>query len=155
MAAQLHDVGKIGIPDSILLKPARLDPAEFAMMQQHCEYGRLIIQPDGPPDRSATRSLLDLAAEIAFTHHERWDGNGYPSKIAGEDIPLEGRITTVADVFDALSSKRPYKPAFPLEQCLSILRDGKGKQFDADVIDAFFRRLGEITQVQQNLADAA
>jgi putative two-component system response regulator len=155
MAAQLHDVGKIGIPDSILLKPARLDPAEFKLMQMHCEYGRLIIQPDGPPQPSGTRSLLDLAADIAFTHHERWDGEGYPSKIAGEHIPLEGRITTVADVFDALSSKRPYKPSFPLEQCLSILREGRGKQFDAHIVDAFLRRVGEITQVQQNLADAA
>jgi putative two-component system response regulator len=154
-AAQLHDVGKIGIPDAILLKPGKLDPDEFKTMQQHCEYGRLIIQPDGPPAPGSSRSLLDLAADIAYTHHERWDGNGYPTKLRGEQIPLEGRITTVADVFDALSSKRPYKNAFPLEQCLAILREGRDKQFDGNIVDAFLRKLGEITQVQQQLADAA
>jgi len=161
LAAQLHDVGKIGIRDSILLKPGKLDPDEFAEMKRHCEYGRTIIQPDAPASLPKQRThfdrttLLELAADIAFTHHERWDGNGYPSKIAAEQIPLEGRITAVADVFDALSSRRPYKQPFPLEKCLSILREGRGTQFDASVIDAFLARLGEITQVQQNLADAA
>lgn len=161
LAAQLHDVGKIGIRDAILLKPGKLDDAEFAEMKRHCEYGRTIIQPDAPATTPQQRkyfdrtSLLDLAADIAFTHHERWDGKGYPSKIAAEQIPLEGRITAVADVFDALSSKRPYKQPFPLEKCLSILREGRGTQFDAAVVDAFFTRLAEITQVQQNLADAA
>jgi putative two-component system response regulator len=163
MAAQLHDVGKIGIPDSILLKPGRLDPEEFKLMQHHCEYGRLIILPDAPAHGSArhkrppgTRpSLLELAADIAFTHHERWDGTGYPSNFAGEQIPLEGRITAVADVFDALASKRPYKGAFPLESCLSIVKDGRGRQFDAAVVDALVRRIGEIANVQQHMADAA
>ena len=157
MAAQLHDIGKIGIPDAILLKPGKLAPDEYKVMQQHCEYGRFIIQPDGPSQVTSgtSRSLLDLAADIAFTHHERWDGEGYPSKLQGEQIPLEGRITAVADVFDAISSKRPYKDAFSLEDCLSILRDGRGKQFDAKVVDAFLRRVGEITLVQQTLADAA
>ena len=164
MAAQLHDVGKIGIPDSILLKPGRLDPEEFKLMQRHCEYGRMIILPDGPTDGTApprrrsssgTRSLLELAADIAFTHHERWDGTGYPSHFAGEQIPLEGRITAVADVFDALASKRPYKGSFPLESCLSIVKDGRGRQFDAAVVDALVRRIGEISVVQQHMADAA
>jgi putative two-component system response regulator len=165
MAAQLHDVGKIGIPDSILLKPGRLDPEEFKLMQRHCEYGRLIILPDEPSTRAPTaagggrqlrtRSLLELAAEVAFTHHERWDGTGYPSNIAGEQIPLEGRITAVADVFDALSSKRPYKGAFPLESCISIVKDGRGRQFDPAVVDALLRRIGEITTVAQHMADAA
>jgi putative two-component system response regulator len=164
-AAQLHDVGKIGIPDSILLKPGRLDPEEFKLMQRHCEYGRLIILPDAPaepfvPDarqrrRTTTRSLLELAADIAFTHHERWDGTGYPSNFAGEQIPLEGRITAVADVFDALASKRPYKGAFPLESCLSIVKDGRGRQFDPAVVDALLRRVGEITTVREHMADAA
>ena len=167
-AAQLHDVGKIGIPDSILLKPGRLDPEEFKLMQRHCEYGRLIILPDDPnirrgavasaPHRqrtASTRSLLELAADIAFTHHERWDGTGYPSNIAGEQIPLEGRITAVADVFDALASRRPYKGAFPLESCISIVKDGRGRQFDPAVVDALLRRMGEIATVSQQMADAA
>jgi putative two-component system response regulator len=157
MAAQLHDVGKIGIPDAILLKPGKLDANEFAVMKRHSEYGRAIIQPDGPPARQPGDrvTLLDLAAEIAGSHHERWDGNGYPNKLAAEEIPLEGRIVTVADVFDALSSRRPYKEPFPLEKCLTILREGRSTQFDANIVDAFFRRLGEITSVQQHLADAA
>ena len=159
-AAQLHDVGKIGIPDSILLKPGRLDPEEFKLMQRHCEYGRLIIMPDEPSHgpagrRPANRSLLELAADIAFTHHERWDGTGYPSNIAGEQIPLEGRITAVADVFDALASRRPYKGAFPLESCISIVKDGRGRQFDPAVVDAMLRRIGEISTVSQQMADAA
>ena len=163
MAAQLHDVGKIGIPDSILLKPGRLDPEEFKLMQRHCEYGRLIILPDAPAGDTprhqrpgaAGPSLLELAAEIAFTHHERWDGTGYPSHFAGEQIPLEGRITAVADVFDALASKRPYKGAFPLESCVSIVKDGRGRQFDSAVVDALIRRMGEITSVREQMADAA
>ena len=125
LASLLHDVGKIGIPDAILLKPGRLDPEEFRHMQRHCEFGRMIIQPL-PEHESEARKLrevlgvsalstidsplLSMAAEIAWTHHEKWDGTGYPRGLSGEQIPLEGRITAVADVFDAVSSKRPYKP---------------------------------------------
>ena len=154
IAAQLHDVGKIGIPDAILLKPGKLTPEEFDVMRRHCDYGRQIIVPE-PGDASADAPLLAMAAQIAFTHHEKWDGTGYPSRLAGDGIPLEGRITSVADVFDALGSKRPYKEPFPLEQCLSILRDGRGKHFDANVVDALLRRIGDITSVQSTLADAA
>jgi putative two-component system response regulator len=170
-AALLHDVGKIGIPDSILLKPGRLDPEEFKAMQQHCEFGKLIIQPmpgqeprarrlraqlGGAADLAACQpSLLEIAAEIAMTHHERWDGKGYPRGLHGEQIPLEGRITTVADVFDAVSSKRPYKPAFPVERCLTIIREGRGTQFDPSVVEAMLRRLPQILEVQETLADAA
>jgi putative two-component system response regulator len=99
--------------------------------------------------------LLDMAASIALTHHERWDGSGYPRRIAAHDIPLEGRITSVADVFDALCSKRPYKPAMPLEKALAIITAARGTQFDGNVVDALLRRLGEITSVQGELADAA
>ena len=155
IAAQLHDVGKIGVPDSILLKPGKLDPDEFAVMKRHCEYGRMIIMPDAPEQTTSVPALLAMAAQIAFTHHEKWDGSGYPCGLAGEQIPLEGRITAVADVFDALGSRRPYKPPFPLEQCLSILREGRGKHFDPAVVDALFARIGEITSVQSDLADAA
>jgi putative two-component system response regulator len=169
LAAQLHDVGKIGIPDAILLKPGKLTPDEIATMQHHCEYGRLIIDPlpehhdearrvqerlgTGPVEYGSP--LLKMAAEIALTHHERWDGKGYPNHLAGEEIPMEGRLTSVADVFDALSSKRPYKPAFELEKCLGILKEGRASQFDAGVVDALMRRLGDILQVQGQLADAA
>ncbi|HEX8524519.1 MAG TPA: HD domain-containing phosphohydrolase [Tepidisphaeraceae bacterium] len=169
LAAQLHDVGKIGIPDAVLLKPGKLSPEEFELMKKHCEYGRLIIDPLPEHHEEARRvqehlgagpieygsPLLKMAAEIALTHHERWDGTGYPNKIAGEQIPLEGRVTSVVDVFDALLSKRPYKPPFELDKCLSILREGRGKQFDPQVIDALLRRLPDMLQVQGQLADAA
>jgi putative two-component system response regulator len=169
-AALLHDVGKIGIPDSILLKPGRLDPEEFQMMQRHCEFGKMIIQPLPEHESDAQRvrdylgvgemeisnsPLLLMGAEVAMTHHERWDGKGYPAGLKGEGIPLEGRITAVADVFDAVSSKRPYKPAFPVDRSLAVIRAGKGTQFDPAIVDALFRRLPQILEVQQHLADAA
>ncbi len=167
MAAQLHDVGKIGIPDAILLKPGKLDDPEFAIMKKHCEYGYKIINPHSDIEHEASAQssvalsdagsspMLAMAARIALTHHEKWDGSGYPRKIAGADIPLEGRITAVADVFDALSSERPYKKPFPLEKCIAILQEGRGKHFDDNVVAAFMRRLGDILQAQTSLADAA
>lgn len=97
--------------------------------------------------------ILEMARRIALTHHERWDGSGYPLGLAGEDIPLEGRITAVADVFDALSSKRPYKPAFPLQKCFAIMEEGRGMQFDPEVLDAFFARRDDIIQIQIDSAD--
>jgi putative two-component system response regulator len=154
-AAQLHDVGKIGIPDSILHKPGKLDPQEFDLMRTHCNVGRKIINPLSHEESirltthtsvgmqimgSTNSPVLKLAAVIAASHHEKWDGSGYPSGLSGTDIPIEGRIVAVADVFDALSSKRPYKDAFPAEKCLQILMDGRGSHFDPDMIDAFFRR---------------
>ncbi|HUP77496.1 MAG TPA: HD domain-containing phosphohydrolase [Pirellula sp.] len=167
-AAQLHDVGKIGIPDSILLKPGKLTPEEFELIQKHCGYGKKIV--DCLPDREAefVRShaeygsrimdvgnspILKMAKRIAVTHHERWDGSGYPLGLSGEDIPLEGRITAVADVFDALSSKRSYKPAFTLSKCFQILLEGRNVHFDPAVVDAFFSRRDEIIQIQIELAD--
>ncbi|HVW01343.1 MAG TPA: HD domain-containing phosphohydrolase [Planctomycetaceae bacterium] len=162
-AAQLHDVGKIGIPDAILLKPGKLDPEEFERMQKHAIFGKRIIQPLPANEYSELQEhaelgaqimgaggspIIEMAARIAMTHHEKWDGSGYPLKLAGEDIPIEGRITAVADVFDALSSKRPYKPAFPLDKCFSILEEGRNKHFDGRVLDAFFARREEIVNVQ-------
>ena len=167
-AAQLHDVGKIGISDTILLKPGNLTPEEFEMMQKHCGFGRKIIQqvPDsevailrkhteiGARIMDAGSSpILEMARRIAQTHHERWDGNGYPLGLAGDDIPLEGRITAVADVFDALSSRRPYKPPFPLQKCFAIMEEGRGTQFDPQVLDAFFERRDDIVRVQIDSAD--
>ncbi|MFW6169492.1 MAG: HD domain-containing phosphohydrolase [Planctomycetota bacterium] len=169
-ASLLHDVGKIGISDAILLKPGKLTNAEIEIMRQHCAYGRRIIQqaPNsgewehyGPRSTleliepgNATAWLIPVAAAIAQTHHEHWDGNGYPLGLAGEDIPIEGRITAVADVFDALSSKRPYKPAFPNEKCIEILRRDRGTHFDPTILDAFLRRIDDVLQVQLDLADS-
>ncbi len=167
-AAQLHDVGKIGIPDSILHKPGKLDPQEFDLVQEHCGIGRRIINPLSHEESirlkshtsvgmqivGATNSpVLRLAAVIAASHHEKWDGSGYPKGLAGNAIPIEGRIVAVADVFDALSSVRPYKDAFPLEKCLSILREGKGKHFDPRVLDAFLARIDQIVNIRDHYAE--
>ncbi|MFM7036131.1 MAG: HD domain-containing phosphohydrolase [Planctomycetaceae bacterium] len=157
-AAQLHDVGKIGIPDAILFKPGRLAEDEYELMKKHCTLGRQIIDPagsralnyDGTPSSSP---LLFLAATIAHSHHERWDGTGYPLGLSRTDIPLEGRIVAVADVFDALASRRPYKEPFSREACLEIISQGRGTQFDPDVVDAFMACLEPIEQVQRALMD--
>lgn len=162
--AVLHDVGKIGIPDSILLKPGKLDEAEFAMMQKHCEFGMNILmgvagsmtelKTKGNSERRLSRSpILRTAAMIAMSHHEKWDGSGYPSGLKGEAIPIEGRICAVADVFDALSTRRPYKPAFSWERCCEILEQGRGSHFDPRVLDAFFARQADIRAVQERYAD--
>jgi putative two-component system response regulator len=167
-AAQLHDVGKIGIPDAVLLKPGKLTVEEFEAMQKHCGFGKKITAPLTDRDSGELRNhteigarimdtssspILVMARRIALTHHEHWDGNGYPLGLAGEDIPLEGRITAVADVFDALSSKRPYKPAFPLKKCFSIMSEANGTQFDPRILEAFFARRDDIIRVQIDQAD--
>ena len=167
-AAQLHDIGKIGIPDAILQKPGRLTDEEFEFIQRHCGFGKKIIQPLGPRESNlvgehseigakilsrASSPILQLASTIALTHHERWDGTGYPLGLAGEDIPLEGRITAVADVFDALSSKRVYKDALPISECFDIISQGSGSQFDPDCVDAFFRRKADVVDTQIRYAD--
>lgn len=170
-AAQLHDVGKIGVPDSVLLKPGKLTPEEYTIIQKHCGFGKKIIEGsvfrnlparDWKADRVHTEAgiidigqspLLSVAKRVALTHHEYWDGSGYPVGLAGEDIPIEGRIVAVADVFDALSSKRPYKPAFPLDMCFQMMEEGRGTQFDPVVIDAFFKRRGDIIRIQIDYAD--
>ena len=138
-AAQLHDVGKIGIPDSVLLKPGKLEPEEFEVMKKHCAFGKRIIQPMSDDDWAADRNpeacssshariasspIMQLAALIAETHHEWWNGTGYPNGLKGDEIPIEGRITAVADVFDALCTNRPYKTAFPNTECFAVLRRG-------------------------------
>lgn len=154
-AAQLHDVGKIGIPDSLLLKAGKFAPAEFEQMKLHAEIGRRILSPefrlsDTPGHRIplTTRSpMLKLAALIAGSHHEKWDGSGYPDGLSGREIPLEARITAVADVFDALSSTRPYKTAFAVPKCFEILRESSGSHFDPEVVDAFFDSESEILDV--------
>jgi putative two-component system response regulator len=167
-AAKLHDIGKIGIPDAILLKPGTLTPEQFAAMQKHSNFGKKIIErmADNGSDQlrqhaelgsrildAGDSPLLMLAMKIALTHHERWDGTGYPLGLAGADIPLEGRITAVADVFDALSTQRPYKPAFPLDQCFSIMQEARGSHFDPAILDAFMASRDAIVAVQIAYAD--
>lgn len=168
LAATLHDVGKIAIPDSILLKAGKLDPDEYELMKRHCGLGRNMCQTLDPQDifsfrshvdigpniiEAATSPIMKLAAKIAQTHHERWDGNGYPLGLKGTDIPIEGRITAVADVFDALSSKRPYKKAFPIEKSFEILTEESGKHFDPAVVDSFFEHHQTILQIQLDFMD--
>jgi HD-GYP domain-containing protein (c-di-GMP phosphodiesterase class II) len=135
-ASALHDVGKVGIPDRILLKPGRLDPEEWAVMQTHTTLGADILAGSDAP-------LVRLAEEIARTHHERWDGTGYPVGLAGEAIPLAGRIVAVVDVFDALRSARPYKPAWTFADSLAELERGRASHFDPAVLDAFLAIAGE------------
>jgi putative two-component system response regulator len=126
-AAPLHDIGKIGIADSILLKPGRLRPDEQAVMQTHTLIGSQIL--------AGSRSrLLQVGEEIARTHHERWDGRGYPHGLAGEDIPISGRLTAVADVFDALNFARPYKEAWPLDEALAEMELAAGRQLDPALV---------------------
>jgi putative two-component system response regulator len=168
-AATLHDLGKIAVPDAILRKPGKLTPDEFRLMQTHCGLGKAVCHPMSASEfevfsahaiagsrivGSCMSPLVKMAASIALTHHERWDGSGYPLALAGESIPIEGRITAVADVFDALNSRRPYKPAFPMAQCFTILRAKRGTHFDPAVLDAFFAREADIVAIQVAYADA-
>ena len=167
-AAQLHDIGKIGVPDSVLLKEGKLSPDEFDVIKSHCQIGNYIINPMTHNEYQSYKKhsevgakllemegypVLQLAGVIAVSHHEKWDGSGYPNGLQGEEIPIEGRITAVADVFDALSSERPYKPAFSLDKCLEIMLEGKGKHFDPCVLDAFLKRLPDIVKIQEQLND--
>ena len=130
-AAPMHDVGKIGIPDTILLKPGRLDAAEVEAMRRHTIYGWEIL-------RGSTSPLLQVAADIALRHHERFDGSGYPDGLAGGDIPLVGRITALADVFDALTSTRPYKRAWPMDEARAHIESERGRHFDPACVDSLF-----------------
>jgi putative two-component system response regulator len=145
-ASRMHDVGKIAVPEAILRKPAELDPHEWKVMRAHSMIGSRILE-------NSSSQILQAGRVIALNHHERWDGNGYPSGLSGSDIPLWGRICAVADVFDAVTSERPYKPAFPNDEALQILRDGKGKHFDPRVIDVFFECLEDILAIQRKYKD--
>lgn len=134
-SAPLHDIGKVGIPDRILLKPGKLDKAEFAIMKKHAQYGRDALRTAS--QQLGDNSFLRLAQEIAYTHHEKWDGSGYPQGLKGHDIPLSGRLMALADVYDALISKRIYKEAFSHEKAKTIILEGSGRHFDPAVVAAF------------------
>lgn len=166
LAAQLHDVGKIGIPDEILHKPGPLDADEMNVMRQHAKFGWNIIAPmaeqkltshaefgDECKVAESASPMLLMAARIAASHHERWDGAGYPQGMIGRDIPLEARLTAVADVFDALSTPRCYKPALPLEQCFGVLERERGRHFDPEIIDACLAVRSQIEATFYDLRD--
>jgi len=145
-AAPMHDVGKLGTPDMILLKPGKLTPEEFAVMKQHATIGWEILRGSAAP-------TLQVAAEIAHTHHEKFDGSGYPRGLSGEDIPLFGRIVAIADVFDALTSERPYKHAWPVEDAVANLKENAGSHFDPALIEVFIAILPEILAINESFKD--
>lgn len=142
-ASPLHDIGKIGIPDAVLLKPAKLNDEEWEIMRSHTIMGYEIL-------KDADNELINFAGSIALYHHEKFDGTGYPGKIKGKDIPIEGRIVALADVFDALSSKRPYKEPWPLEKILDVIKKDSGTHFDPEVSEAFFNNIDKILAVRDS-----
>lgn len=145
-ASPMHDVGKIGIPDNILLKPGRLEPDEFTIMKTHVEIGVDIIGDFESP-------IMQMAREIALGHHEKWDGGGYPSGLAGEDIPVSARIAAVADVFDALTSERPYKQAWPIEKAVAFMNENAGSHFEPRLVDLFNVVIDDILAIREKYAD--
>ncbi len=167
LSAPLHDIGKIGIPDKILLKPGKLNPEEWEIMKTHTNIGGQILraEPMAELHSSTLRTLTGIegfarnpfantGASIAESHHERWDGSGYPRGLRGNKIPIEARITTVADVYDALCSKRPYKPAFSEDEVLKIMLKGVGSQFDPEVFDAFQSSLSILREIRTEFGDS-
>ena len=145
-AAPMHDVGKLGTPDHILLKPGRLTPEEFERMKEHTTIGYEILKDSSSP-------ILQCAAQIALSHHEKFDGSGYPHGLAGKSIPVFGRIVAVADVFDALTSERPYKKAWELPRAVELLRGGRGAHFDPLCVDAFFADWNGVLAIKERFRD--
>lgn len=145
-AAPMHDIGKIGIPDRILLKPGKLDEDEWHIMQKHAEYGGEIIGEHPSP-------LLQLAKEVALFHHEKWNGKGYPNGMKGEEIPLSARIVAIADVFDALTSERPYKKAWPEDKVINLLQEEAGEHFDPTLVPLFINCLPRVREIQKRYSD--
>ncbi|TGN00300.1 response regulator [Leptospira dzoumogneensis] len=145
-ASPMHDIGKIGIPDSILQKPGKLDPEEWDIMKTHPTIGAEII---GDHDSS----LLQMAKSIALNHHEKWDGSGYPNGIKGDTIPIEARIVTIADVFDALTTERPYKKAWSIEDAVNHIRKGAGSHFDPGLVPVFLNLMPELLKIRERWAE--
>lgn len=143
-AAPLHDIGKIGIPEGILLKPGKLDPQEWEIMKTHCAIGKSIL-------KNSSSNIINMAEIIAYTHHERWDGKGYPLGLKSSQIPVVSRIVAVADVYDALMSERPYKRAFTSTEALQVIIEEDGTHFSPEVVRAFLSALDEIEQVSREL----
>lgn len=145
-ASPMHDIGKIGIPDHILLKPGKLSPEEWKTMKTHTRIGADILSGDDS-------DLMRMAHDIALTHHEKWDGTGYPGGISGEIIPLTGRITALADVFDALTSERPYKAAWSIDKAINYIQEQSGQHFDPELVRLFQKNLPEIIEIMEQYAE--
>jgi len=168
LTSPLHDIGKIGIPDKILLKRGPLSPEEWKVMKRHCKIGADILREDIGSGEGVFRSwekslnggpkqkgdpFIRMAANIAFTHHERWDGRGYPNGCAKQDIPIESRIVSIADVFDSLFSVRPYKPAYSEDRVVEIMCEGKGSQFDPEVFEHFEKSMDVLNDIRHRYSD--
>ncbi|MCU7834990.1 MAG: HD domain-containing protein [gamma proteobacterium symbiont of Taylorina sp.] len=145
-ASPMHDIGKVAIPDAILNKPARFTPEEFEKMKEHAQLGYEML-------KYSNRPLLKMASIVAYEHHEKWNGKGYPNAVSGEDIHLYGRITALADVFDALGSSRVYKPAWEDEKIFNLFREERGEHFDPDLVDIFFEYRDEFLSIRNELKD--
>jgi putative two-component system response regulator len=145
-ASAMHDIGKVGIPDAILLKPGRLEPEEWKIMQGHSVIGYENL-------KGSSSKLLQTGCEIALTHHERWDGTGYPHGLKGEEIPISGRIVCIADVFDALVTRRPYKEAWPLDKAFGLIEAERGKHFDPELADIFLQNREAVQEIRRMYED--
>ena len=145
-ASPMHDIGKIGIPDSILLKPGKFEPQEWGVMKTHAVIGAKLLEGDDS-------DLLRMAREIALTHHEKWDGTGYPNGLSGINIAIAGRIAALADVFDALTSERPYKKAWTVEAAWDLIKENRGKHFDPDLVDIFEQKLPAILEIRERFSE--
>ncbi len=144
--APMHDVGKIGISDNILMKPGKLEPEEFEIMKTHVDIGGKILE-------KSDSAFIQMGEEIALTHHEKWNGKGYPKGLKGEEIALSGRVVAVADVYDALTTRRPYKEPFSDEKSCAIIKEERGQSFDPDIVDAFFDIFDEILSIKEKYKD--
>lgn len=145
-ASPMHDIGKIGTPDAILLKPGKLEPHEWKIMKNHTTIGGKLLENDDS-------DLMNMACEIALTHHEKWDGSGYPKGLVGEEIPQSGRIAAIADVFDALTSERPYKKAWTVEDTLKLIMEQRGKHFEPILVDVFFENIDAIMVIKEKYGE--
>lgn len=154
-SAPLHDIGKVAIPDAILLKPDKLTRDEWQIMKQHCDFGRIAIQSAAKELGETDGAFLSFAMDIAYGHHERWDGAGYPQGLSGAQIPASARLMAVADVYDALISKRVYKEAYSHQKAVGLIAEGRGSHFDPDVIDAFMSITEEFATIAERYKDAA